>query len=272
MCVFVLSKHHYLGRICFQSTFVCSLFLCHLSCKVCVFFCRWLSIKSTFFINRRPQASDWRIMIDSLHIEQKATSKRLTENDWLNVHRTEGHRQAIGWKWLTQCTSNRRPHASDWLKMIDSMHIEQKGTGKRLTENDWLNAHRTEGHMQAIDWKWLTQCTSNRRAQASDWLKMIDSMHIEQKGTGKRLTENDWLSAHRTEGHRQAIDWKWLFKHVHSLFIVTYDKSKPLQNARADMWWRSSKLYSYFRTEPESHSSIPRFQFFSFPTHQSLSF
>ena len=27
-----------------------------------------------------------------------------------------------------------------------------------------------------------------------------------------------------------------------------------------------------FRTEPESHSSIPRFQFFSFPTHQSLSF
>ena len=50
LCVFGLSKHHHLGRICFQSTFVCSLFLCHLSCKVCVFFCRWWSIKSTFSI------------------------------------------------------------------------------------------------------------------------------------------------------------------------------------------------------------------------------
>ena len=27
-----------------------------------------------------------------------------------------------------------------------------------------------------------------------------------------------------------------------------------------------------FRTEPELHGSIPRFQFFAFPTHQSLGF
>ena len=27
-----------------------------------------------------------------------------------------------------------------------------------------------------------------------------------------------------------------------------------------------------FRTEPELHGSIPRFLFFAFPTHQSLSF
>ena len=41
---------------------------------------------------------------------------------------------------------------------------------------------------------------------------------------------------------------------------------------RQERAWGPVKIDHYFRTEPESHSSIPRFQFFSFPTHQSLSF